>query len=150
MATSRAESATAAGNRSMVEVAALTVGAVFLLVGVLGFVPGIVQDFDRMEFAGHESGAKLLGIFQVSILHNVVHLLFGVAGVLAARAASVSRTFLIGGGATYGLLFVYGMVIEKGSDADFVPLNRADDWLHFALAAGMIVLGIALGTRTQR
>lgn len=48
-------------------------GAVFLLVGVLGFIPGITSDFDQISFASHDSGAKLLGIFQISILHNVVH-----------------------------------------------------------------------------
>ncbi|HLU43103.1 MAG TPA: DUF4383 domain-containing protein, partial [Microthrixaceae bacterium] len=50
--------------------AAGLVGVVFLLVGVLGFIPGITTNYDAMEFAGHESGAELFGVFQVSILHN--------------------------------------------------------------------------------
>ena len=148
MATSRAKVPVAAG-RSLTELAALTVGAVFLLVGVLGFVPGITENVDGIEFAGDESAAKLLGIFQVSILHNVVHLLFGIAGLAAARSVSTARTFLIGGGAIYVLLWVYGMVIEKSGDANFVPLNRADDWLHLGLGAGMVLLGLALGSATR-
>lgn len=52
-------------------------GAVFLLVGVLGFIPGITSNYDTLRFAGHGSAALLLGIFQVSVLHNIVHLLFG-------------------------------------------------------------------------
>jgi len=132
-------------GRSPIELAALVVGATFLLVGVLGFVPGITKNTDAMTFAGPESGAELLGIFQVSVLHNIVHLLFGVLGVAAARAASTARTFLIAGGAVYLVLWLYGMVIDKASDANFVPLNRADDWLHLGLGAGMLALGLVLG-----
>jgi hypothetical protein len=124
--------------------AAAAVGAVFLLVGILGFVPGITTNFDQMEFAGHESEAKLLGIFQVSILHNIVHLLFGLAGLAMARSWSGARSFLIGGGAIYGLLFIYGLLIDHNSDANFVPLNGADNVLHLVLAIAMIGLGLAL------
>ncbi|MBF6181125.1 DUF4383 domain-containing protein [Nocardia otitidiscaviarum] len=127
-----------------VQLASAAVGAVFLLVGVLGFIPGVTTDFDTMEFAGHESGAELLGIFQVSILHNIVHLLFGVAGLLAARTISAARGFLIGGGVIYLALWIYGLVIDKTSDANFVPLNTADDWLHFGLGVGMVLLGLLL------
>ncbi|KUH92772.1 DUF4383 domain-containing protein [Mycobacterium sp. IS-3022] len=124
--------------------AALAVGAVFLLVGILGFIPGITTNYDTMTFAGHHSEAHLLGIFNVSILHNIVHLLFGVAGVLMARTFSGARAFLIGGGVIYLLLFVYGLFIDHDSAANFVPLNTADNWLHLALAVGMIALGVLL------
>jgi hypothetical protein len=134
-------------TRTPVQQAALVVAAVFALVGVLGFIPGITTDYDQMTFAGHESGAMLLGIFMVSILHNIVHLLFGVAGFLAARTAGGARAYLIGGGAVYLVLWLYGLVIDKTSDANFVPLNSADDWLHFVLGLGMIGLGVALGRR---
>ena len=134
-------------TRTRVQQAALAVAAVFALVGVLGFIPGITTDYDSMTFAGHESGAMLLGIFMVSILHNIVHLLFGVVGFLAARTAAGARAFLIGGGAVYLVLWLYGLVIDKTSDANFVPLNSADDWLHFVLGIGMIGLGVALGRR---
>lgn len=132
---------------SPVQAAAALVGAAFLLVGVLGFIPGITTDRGSMEAAGHESHALLLGLFQVSVLHNVVHLLFGVAGIALARKPSSARAFLVGGGAVYLLLFVYGLVVEKDSQANFVPLNTADDWLHLVLGAGMIALGIVLAKR---
>ena len=108
-------------TRTAVQVAALTVGAVFLLVGVLGFIPGITTDYHTMEAAGHTSQAKLLGIFQVSILHNIVHLLFGVAGILLARTITSARGYLIGGGAVYLALWLYGLVIDHDSAANFVP-----------------------------
>ena len=119
----------------------MVVGAVFLLVGVLGFIPGVTTDYDTMQFAGHESEAMLLGIFQVSILHNIVHLLFGVAGLAMGRKASGAVAYLIGGGVIYLLLTVYGWVIDKESTANFVPLNTADDWLHLGLGLGMVVMG---------
>ena len=124
--------------------AALGVGAVFLLVGIAGFIPGVTTDFDDLQFAGHESEAELLGIFQVSVLHNIVHLLFGIAGIAMAKTWSAARTYLIGGGAIYLVLFVYGLVVDKASDANFVPLNEADDWLHLVLGVGMIALGLVL------
>ena len=68
--------------------AAAAVGVVFLLVGALGFIPGVTTDYDSMTFADHESGAELFGVFQVSVLHNIVHVLFGVGG-----------TFVVGIGA---------------------------------------------------
>ncbi|MFF2721534.1 DUF4383 domain-containing protein [Streptomyces sp. NPDC058011] len=135
-------------TKSPVQKAAMAVGAVFLLVGVLGFIPGITSDYDTMKFAEHHSEAKLLGVFQVSILHNIVHLLFGVAGIAMARAASTARTYLLAGGAVYLLLWLYGLFIDHDSAANFVPFNTADNWLHFFLGIGMIALG-ALLTRTR-
>ncbi|MEU1014284.1 DUF4383 domain-containing protein [Streptomyces sp. NPDC005900] len=136
------------GSRSPVQQAALLVGAVFLLVGVLGFIPGITTDYDTMKFASHDSGAELLGVFQVSILHNLVHLAFGVAGLALARTVSGARTFLLAGGAVYLVLWLYGLLIDHHSSANFVPLNNADDWLHFVLGIGMIALGALLTRRS--
>ena len=127
---------------------ATVVGAVFVLVGVLGFVPGITTPYGDLGFAGHQSEAKLLGLFQVSILHNIVHLLFGIAGLAMARRADTARTYLIGGGAIYAVLFIYGLLVGEKSSANFVPLNPADDILHLLLAIGMIGLGLAAGRAT--
>jgi hypothetical protein len=125
--------------------AATAVAVVFLVVGVLGFIPGITTNYDTMDLAGHQSGPMLLGIFQVSVLHNIVHLLFGIVGLAMARSFSGARAYLIGGGAVYGVLWVYGLAVDDLSPANFVPMNTADDWLHLALAAGMILLGVLLG-----
>lgn len=142
MARSESRLATA---RNPVQKAALTFGAVFLIVGVAGFIPGITTNYSELTFAGHHSSAMLLGIFAVSILHNIVHLLFGVAGIALARNAGSARTYLIGGGVIYAVLWLYGLVIDHDSGANFVPVNTADNWLHFVLAVGMIGLGVALG-----
>lgn len=131
-------------------VAATVVAAVFLLVGLLGFIPGITTEYDGMTFAGHESTAMLLGIFHVSILHNIVHLLFGVAGLVMARTLEGARGFLIGGGVVYLVLWIYGLLIEHDSAANFVPVNTADNWLHLLLGVGMIGLGLALSRTRDR
>ena len=128
-----------------VQLAAMVVGAVFLLVGIAGFIPGITTNYDQLQFAGHQSGALLLGVFQVSILHNIVHLLFGVAGLAMARTATGARNYLIGGGVIYAVLWLFGLLIGDNAPANFVPVNTADDWLHLVLAVGMIGLGVLLG-----
>ena len=133
-------------DRTPVQNIARLVGIVFLLVGVAGFIPGVTTDlYDGLEFAGDNGTSELLGIFQVSVLHNIVHLLFGIAGLALAATASGARTFLIGGGAVYLGLFLLGIV----GGGDWIPANDADNWLHLLLGAGMIVLGV-LSTRESR
>ena len=132
-------------HRHPVQTAALAVAAVFVLVGILGFIPGITTNYDQLMVAGHESGALLLGLFQVSILHNLVHLAFGAVGFALARTAVGARNYLIFGGVVYAVLWIYGLLIDPTSAANFVPLNTADDWLHFVLGVGMIALGVLLG-----
>ncbi|HEX7307636.1 DUF4383 domain-containing protein [Lentzea sp.] len=131
--------------RTPVQKAALAVSAVFLVVGVAGFIPGLTTNYDTLMFAGHESRAMLLGLFMVSVLHNVVHLAFGVVGFLMSRTAYGAYWYLVGGGVVYLLLWLYGLVIDHDSAANFVPLNTADNWLHLLLAVGMAGLGFALG-----
>ena len=141
----------ARGDRTDMQLASLAVGAVFLLVGILGFIPGITTNYGDMTFAGPQSDAKLLGIFEVSILHNIVHLLFGVIGIWAGLTSyDLSRTFLIVGGIVYLVLWLYGLLVGSEASANFVPVNTADDWLHFLLGAGMLALGYLLGRRAPR
>ncbi len=132
-------------NRPLVQLAATAVAATFLLVAVLGFIPGITTNYSELSFAGHESEAKLLGLFQVSVLHNIVHGLFGVVGFALARSVAGARNFLIGGGVVYLVLTVYGSVIDLNSNINFVPVNVADNFLHLGLGVAMIGLGVVLG-----
>lgn len=138
----RAGSTTAA--RPRVRLVALTVSAVFVLVGIAGFIPGITTNYGDMSFAGHDSMAKLLGVFMVSVLHNVVHLLFGGVGFAMARTVGGARMFLIAGGAVYLILWLYGLLVDLASSANFVPVNTADNWLHLLLGLGMIALALVV------
>jgi Domain of unknown function (DUF4383) len=126
-------------ERTPLQTVAMLTGAVFLIVGILGFIPGITTDAPG-DFAGENSGAELLGIFQVSILHNIVHLLYGLAGLALAKTWDGARTFLIGGGAIYLVLWILGLI----GGADWVPVDAADNWLHFALGVGMVGAGFLL------
>jgi threonine/homoserine/homoserine lactone efflux protein len=118
-------------------------------VGVLGFIPGITSPY-QITLAGPASEAMLLGAFQVSILHNIVHLLYGVAGTACARTPAAARSFLMWGGAVYLVLWIYGLIISPDSGANFVPVNTPDNWLHFVLGAAMLALGLALGRNRAR
>ncbi len=139
----------AAGTRRRhpVQITAAVVGVVFLIVGIAGFIPGITTNYDQLTWAGHESDALLLGLFQVSVLHNVVHLLFGIAGIAAAASFNAARSYLIVGGFIYLALFVYGLLVDANGAGNFVPVNNADNWLHLVLGIGMIALGALLGRR---
>lgn len=133
-----------AGPRPRIQAVAAAVAAVFVLLGVLGFIPGITTHYDDLSFAGHHTEAKLLGLFQVSILHNALHLLFGLVGLVLARRLAGARLFLAGGGAVYLGLWLYGFAIDRETAANFVPLNDADNWLHLFLGFGMLALGLLL------
>lgn len=138
--------ATRSMTATPLQTASAAVGAVFLLVGIAGFIPGLTTNYDDMKFVGHESGAELLGVFNVSILHNLVHLAFGLAGLALARTWATARNFLVVGGVVYLGLWIYGLLVhDETTNANFLPLNEADNWLHLALAALMLALGFGLG-----
>jgi hypothetical protein len=80
-----------------VQVAARAVAVAFSWLGVLAFVPGTTADLDGITWAGHDSDAALFGIFGVSILHNVLHIDFGVAGVVLMRSFYTARAYLVAG-----------------------------------------------------
>ena len=128
-------------DRTPVQNVARMAGIVFLLVGIAGFIPGITTNlYDGLEFAGDDGTAELLGIFPVSVLHNLVHGLFGIAGLALSSTVSGARNFLIGGGAIYIALWLLGLV----GGADWIPADNTDDWLHFGLGVGLIAAGVAL------
>jgi hypothetical protein len=118
-------------RRTLAQTLALAFGVVFLLVGILGFIPGITDDAPG-SFAGEDSDGSLLGIFQTSVLHNLAHLAFGI-GILAARRHATALTYLLVGGVAYLGLFLLGIL----GLMDWLPADDTDDWLH-------LVLGVAL------
>ena len=127
-------------ERSLAQNLALAFGVVFLGVGVLGFIPGITTNVGDMQFAGNDSPSELLGLFQVSILLNIVHLLFGIAGIALSRTSESARTYLFASGLLYVGLFLFGFIVSFRDipDANFVPVNDADNVLHLVLAIGLL------------
>lgn len=129
-------------ERSTLQRAAQLVGIVFLLVGVAGFIPGITENAPG-EIAGQDSDASLLGIFQTSVLHNIVHLLFGVLGLALSRTWEGARNFLIGGGIIYLALWLAGLL----GALDWLPADESDNALHLGLGLAMLLLGLLLRGR---
>jgi len=115
---------------------ALAIGAVYLLVGIIGF---FITGFD--DFFAHDTNETIIG-FEINPFHNVVHLLIGLVGLLLSRTLAGARTYgwLLAVG--YGAAFVYGL-FAVGETWDFLSLNWADNWLH--LVSALAGLAIALG-----
>ena len=136
---------TNSGARTWPQLLALAFGAIYLLVGIVGF---FVTGFG--DFFAHDTNRTLLG-FEINGMHNVVHIVIGVAGLLLARTLAGARTYgwLLAVG--YGAAFVYGL-IAIGKDWDFLNLNWADNVLHLvtALVGLVIALGKVRTVRTER
>lgn len=117
------------------QVLALVFGAVYLLVGIIGF---FVTGFE--DFFAHDSGDTLLG-FEINGMHNVVHIVIGIAGLLLARTLGGARTYgwLLAVG--YGAAFVYGL-FAIGEEWDFLSINAADNVLHIATAVVGLVMAV--------
>jgi Domain of unknown function (DUF4383) len=130
-----ARSENTATGRTVPEILGLAFGAVYLLVGIIGF---FVTGFD--DFFAHDTGETLLG-FEINGMHNVVHIVIGLAGLLLSRTLAGARTYgwLLAVG--YGAAFVYGLIaIDK--DWDFLSINTADNVLHIATALVGLVIAL--------
>ncbi|MFL6513996.1 MAG: DUF4383 domain-containing protein [Chthoniobacterales bacterium] len=120
----------------MVKTAAILFGVVFLVVGILGFVPAATP-----PMAGGEGG-MLLGLFHVNTAHNIIHLASGVVFLLCGMAgAGPSRVFFKIFGVVYALVAVLGFMKGNGMLLGMVANNMADVWLHVVLAVSMLFLG---------
>ena len=124
-------------------------GAVFLLVGILGFVPGINQMHhdtagENLSVGGPGHG-MLLGIFHVNVLHNLVHILFGIWGLVAAGSLGNSRVYFKGVGVIYAVLAVLGLISAGNIWNTFglIPIHGADVALHAVLGLAGLYLGFA-------
>ncbi|CAN5212815.1 DUF4383 domain-containing protein [soil metagenome] len=131
-----------------VQCAAILTGSLLLIVGVLGFVPGITANTDGLELAGPQSSAALFGVFEVSVAHNLMNVAVGVLGLVLARTFARARAYLLVGGLLYLGLWVYGLLVNHESTANFLPVNNADTWLHLGVGVTMVLFALTLaGTR---
>ncbi|MCU1518078.1 MAG: hypothetical protein JWQ75_2799 [Pseudarthrobacter sp.] len=128
-------------GRADVQNAGMGVGILMLLVGILGFVPGVTTQYSELMFLGPDSHAMFLGLFQVSMLLNILQLAIGAAGLTMARTEHGARNFLLGAGALYIILSIFGLSVGVASAANFLSFNMADNWAHLVLGIVMIVGG---------
>jgi len=130
--------------RAPVRWAAIICAMFFLAIGFAGFYPGVTLNFNSIEM-GYGSEAMVLGIFQVSVLHNVIHLLLGAAGLALSRSSHSARTYLRTAGGITALLWLFGLLVDPTSMANFVPLNAVDTWTYLVLAIVLVGLSFLSG-----
>jgi hypothetical protein len=129
---------------------ATAIGWVFLLLGVMGFIPLFTPGFSGISFAGNDTRAELFGIFEVSVLTNLIHLVFGVLGLIMGWMVAASIRYLLIGGAVFAVLALYGLIVPDDSAADFLPTNWPLALLHLGLGIVMVVLGLKLHRKLPR
>jgi hypothetical protein len=119
----------------MIRTFALIFGIIYVVVGILGFVPGLTSHHADMPPISMDSFyGKILGLFPVNILHNIAHLAIGVWGVLASRSISGARFFAKALAVIYGLLAILGLIPATNTMFGLIPIYGHDIWLH-ALSA---------------
>ncbi len=120
----------------MLKKAAMAVGIVFLLIGVLGFTP-LAFESDGVK--------KLLGLFQVDAVHNIVHILSGLVFLAASQNGRLARTAFQVFGVVYALVTLIGFLVgDGGSVLGLFHVNTFDNLLHLVLAAAFLYLGFGV------
>lgn len=137
-------------GRTDIQNAGMAVGILLMLVGILGFVPGITTQYSELMFLGPASHAMFLGVFQVSMLLNIVQLAIGATGWAMSRTEHGARNFLLGAGALYVVLAIFGFIVGVDSAANFLSLNMMDNWTHLVLGVVMAGAGWLLSRSGAR
>jgi hypothetical protein len=123
---------------------AVLVGGTLLVAGIIGFFYNASFDVGNSI-----ESDKVFGILAVNAWHNIVHILTGALGLLAAGYAA--RTYALGLGAVYVLVAFLGFIdFAAGGTGDtilkFIPVNTEDNFLHLILG----FLGLAAGLATPK
>jgi hypothetical protein len=132
---------------SIARTVCLVLGAVYILVGILGFIPGVAEEVagvDEMESAT----ALLLGIFPINLLHNIVHLVIGAVLLWGATATDAAVLAARGVGVVYLLVGLLGFVAPD--TFGLMPIGGNDIWLHLATALVLLVVGFWPEASAQR
>ena len=132
-------------GRTLAQVYALALGAVLVIVGIIGFLA-------EPSFAvGDSADRGTLILFDVNGWHNVVHLLSGVAGLALAGTAAKARLFCIGYGAVYVVVTILGLIVgDGGLLLSLIPINTADNLLHGVIALTALAIGLSSPAGVRR
>ncbi len=128
------------------EQVALVVAVALVAIGAVGFAPGVTTHYGQLAFAGHGSTAKLLGVFRVSILLNLLYVAAGITGLALRRTEQGARRFLTGAGIAFLVVWLVG-VAKAGA---WIPLNAPDNRLHLAIGVCLLGLGHATAQPSRR
>lgn len=126
---------------------AVVFGLVFLLIGIVGFVPGLTAEHINADMRVQSGLGLVLGLFPVNVLHNLVHLTFGVWG-LAARTDGAAHLYARAVAVIYFVLTLMGLVPGLNTTFGFIPLYGHDVWLHALLAVVAAYFGFARPAET--
>ena len=121
--------------KTTIQKVALVFGIGFLAAAIAGFLATGMSNMDPDP----ATAPRALGIFPVNVLHNLVHLVFGIWGVVAMRSFGASRTYAKVAGATYLVLVALGFLFPTGFG--LVPLGGNDVWLHLVLGLPLAYFG---------
>jgi hypothetical protein len=122
---------------------ALIYGLVFVVVGLAGFVPALVTPHDTAlhQLTIDQGAGDLLGLFPINILHNLVHLVFGVWGLAVYRNTRAAIGYARVVAVVYAVFVIMGFIPNLSTVFGLVPLHGNDIWLHALLAAGAAYFG---------
>ena len=122
---------------------ALVWGIVFLMLTATGVIPGLWHPAGagHPEMQVDSMYGDALGLFPVNLLHNLVHLLFGIWGIIAYRDWDKAKTYARVVAVVYAMFLVMGLVPGLDTTFGLVPLFGNDVWLHVLIAAPAAYFG---------
>jgi hypothetical protein len=126
-----------------IRTAARLYGIVFLIVGLAGFIPGITPPHQHPGLTVTAASGNELGLFPVNVLHNLVHIAFGVWGIVAAGSFAAARVYFRTVAVVYALLTVLGLIPATNTTFGLVPIYGHDVWLHALLAVVAAYFGFS-------
>lgn len=122
---------------------AMVWGILFLVVAASGLIPGLLQppEPSHPDIAMDTMYGDALGLFPVNLLHDLVHLVFGVWGIAASRSLGAAKNYAKITAIVYTVLVVMGLIPALNTTFGLVPLFGHDVWLHVFLAAPAAYFG---------
>jgi hypothetical protein len=132
--------------RSPIRTFSMVMGIIFLVVGGMGFIPGLLTQPEHAvdhPMAVHAFDGYLLGLFHVNFWHSLAHLLFGILGVFCANSVGHARGYARFVAIAYALLAIMGLIPGLSTLWGVMPLHGNDVWLHVAIAAVAAYFGFA-------
>jgi hypothetical protein len=129
---------------------ALVMGIIFAVIGVAGFIPGLLSPLDPgADLAVTALSGRLLGLFPVNVLHSIVHLLFGIWGIAAYRSFRASRGYAKSVAVIYAVLLIMGFIPFLRTTFGLIPLYGHDIWLHALIAISAAYFGFMADERAE-
>jgi hypothetical protein len=126
----------------------LVLGIIFLLVGIAGFVPGLMHTPEpAADVEVTQSFGRLMGLFPVNALHNVVHIIFGIWGIAAYRSYTGARGYSKAVAIIYAVLAIMGLIPGLNTTFGLIPLYGHDIWLHAVIAIAAAYFGFVATDR---